>query len=260
MSGTTQSRPHDSGPTARAPAPNPGDLGRRVAIRRVRLGLDRKEIAARAGMAPNFLAYLETRPVMIGTSTLIRLARALETSPSDLLGGAAEPAPVRAGASPAPAPDVTEHGWGTVSGLMTQAVVAVSQDATFRDMAEALRTWRVSALPVLVGDGRVIGVVSEADLLAARTRAGSDGSVCPDLTAGQLMTSPAITVHPEAPAADAARTMVQAHLKCLPVVDSGGRLAGVVSRGDLVQGCVSRDGDLAARVRPADTVVRTTGK
>jgi CBS domain-containing protein len=142
-----------------------------------------------------------------------------------------------------------ERSWETVADLMTHAAVAVGREATFRETAEALRTWRVNALPVLTGDGRVIGVVSEADLLTARTREGSGESGEPESTAGRLMNSPAITVHPDAPAAEAARTMARAHLKCLPVVDDEGMLAGVISRSDLLKSYLRPDEDLAARVR-----------
>jgi len=63
------------------------------------------------------------------------------------------------------------------------------------------------------------------------------------------MTSPTVTVHPEAPAAEAARTMTRAHLKRLPVVDGEGRLTGVISRGDLLRTFLMPDQDLAARAR-----------
>ncbi|TXS79002.1 CBS domain-containing protein [Streptomyces sp. me109] len=53
----------------------------------------------------------------------------------------------------------------TVSDVMTHTVVAVSRDATFKKIVEAMDEWKVSAVPVLEADGRVIGVVSEADLL-----------------------------------------------------------------------------------------------
>jgi CBS domain-containing protein len=139
----------------------------------------------------------------------------------------------------------------TVADLMTHGVVAVGRDAGFRETAGTLRTWRVNALPVLAGDGRVIGVVSEADLLTAQTREDedTDGPGEPELTAGRLMSAPAITVHPDAPAQEAARTMARAHLKCLPVVDDEGMLVGVISRSDLLKSYLRSDEDLAARVR-----------
>ncbi len=54
----------------------------------------------------------------------------------------------------------------TVSDVMTHTVVAVGSEASFKEIAGLLDQWKVSALPVLAGEGRVVGVVSEADLLA----------------------------------------------------------------------------------------------
>ena len=61
----------------------------------------------------------------------------------------------------------------TVKDVMTTRVIWVRKDATFREMAAALREYRVSAFPVVDGDRKVIGVVSEADMLnkSARPRA-----------------------------------------------------------------------------------------
>ncbi|MGX1494673.1 CBS domain-containing protein [Streptomyces tendae] len=53
----------------------------------------------------------------------------------------------------------------TVSDVMTQTVVAVGRDAPFKEIVRTMEDWKVSAVPVLEGEGRVIGVVSEADLL-----------------------------------------------------------------------------------------------
>ncbi|MCX4755733.1 CBS domain-containing protein [Kitasatospora purpeofusca] len=134
----------------------------------------------------------------------------------------------------------------TVADVMTRAVVAVGRDADFREVAETLRRWQVSAVPVLTGDGRVIGVVSEADLLIARDR---DGERADALTAGRMMSVPAVTVHPGSPLAEAGRVMARGHLKRLPVVDGEDYLVGVVSRGDLLKVHLADDRDLADRVR-----------
>ena len=87
----------------------------------------------------------------------------------------------------------------TVKDVMTTQVVAVRRGATFKEMAAALRRFRVSALPVVDDDGKVIGVVSEADMLLDLI----DGLVhhqevrkAAGLTAGDLMTHPAVTVGP----------------------------------------------------------------
>ncbi|MFS8204729.1 CBS domain-containing protein [Streptomyces sp. CWNU-52B] len=149
----------------------------------------------------------------------------------------------------------------TVSDVMTHTVVAVGRDATFKEVVELLGQWKVSALPVLAGEGRVIGVVSEADLLpkeefrdaddrlagrdcdpAERAKAGA-------LTAGELMSSPAVTVHPDATLAEAARIMARRRVKRLPVVDGIGLLQGVVSRGDLLKVFLRPDQEIADEVR-----------
>ncbi|WP_395298217.1 CBS domain-containing protein [Kitasatospora hibisci] len=133
-----------------------------------------------------------------------------------------------------------------VADVMTHAVVAVGRDADFREIAETLQRWQVSAVPVLTGDGRVIGVVSEADLITARDR---DAERAGALTAGRMMSVPAVTVHPDSPLNEAARTMARGHLKRLPVVDEEDYLVGIVSRGDLLKVYLGDDRELADRVR-----------
>ncbi|NUW44226.1 pyridoxamine 5'-phosphate oxidase family protein [Nonomuraea rhodomycinica] len=70
-----------------------GDLGRRIAYHRERLGLTREELAERAAMAPGYIAYVEEHPDTVTTGALTRLAGALGVSPGELLGGAADRPP-----------------------------------------------------------------------------------------------------------------------------------------------------------------------
>ncbi|GLW73414.1 hypothetical protein Kpho02_57130 [Kitasatospora phosalacinea] len=134
-----------------------------------------------------------------------------------------------------------------VGDVMGRALVAVGADAPFREVVDLLRRWRTGSVPVLAGDGRVVGVVSEADLLRAQDpRVTGDP---PHLTARRLMTAPALTVRPGTALADAARLAVNRHLRRLPVVDAEDRLVGSVHRADLLA-AVGRDAaDLADRVR-----------
>ncbi|GJF34488.1 hypothetical protein KNE206_71880 [Kitasatospora sp. NE20-6] len=136
--------------------------------------------------------------------------------------------------------------WCTVGDVMTHAVVAVGRDADFREIAETLQKWQVGAVPVPTGDGRVVGVVSEADLLTAQDR---EPETCTGMTAGVMMTAPAVTVHPDGPIAEAGRSMARMHLKRLPVVDAEDCLVGVVSRGDLLKVHLRGDEELAGQVR-----------
>jgi len=132
----------------------------------------------------------------------------------------------------------------TVKDLMTTEVVAVRRETTFKEMAAVLRQYRVSALPVIDDAGRVIGVVSEADLLAKEALADpgvmaevlhrQDVRKAEGLTAGDLMTHPAVTASPEDPVEQAARMMHFMRVKRLPVVNSGGQLIGIVSRSDVL--------------------------
>lgn len=137
----------------------------------------------------------------------------------------------------------------TVKDVMTIRVVSVTKDASFRTMAAALRAHRVSAFPVLDDDGKVIGVVSEADMLAKEALNsepdGMPGMIAGMLrrkehekargtTAGDLMTSPPITVKPDDTLERAARLMYTRKVKRLPVVDTNGHLVGIVGRADLL--------------------------
>ncbi|MGW7529197.1 CBS domain-containing protein [Streptomyces sp. NPDC054783] len=148
-----------------------------------------------------------------------------------------------------------------VSDVMTRAAVAVGRKAPFKEIVERMEQWQVSALPVLEGDGRVVGVVSEADLLPKEEFRDSDpdrftqlhrlpdlakaGAVC----AEEVMSTPAVTVHADAALAEAARIMALRHVKRLPVVNAEGVLEGVVSRGDLLKVFLRPDNDLADEIR-----------
>jgi CBS domain-containing protein len=155
----------------------------------------------------------------------------------------------------------------TVSDVMTQTVVALGQDATFKDIVSTMEQWKVSALPVLEGEGRVVGVVSEADLLPKEeyrqndpTRVADPTRVDDDhrladmakahaVTAAQLMSAPAVCVHADATLAQAARIMARRKVKRLPVTDAEGKLAGIVSRCDLLKVFLRSDEEIAEDVR-----------
>lgn len=134
----------------------------------------------------------------------------------------------------------------TVNDVMTTTVVAVKQGASYKEMAALLRKYRVSAFPVLDDDQKVIGIVSEADLLAkAALNADRGGAItamvhhnelkkADGVTAGDLMTSNVVTVKPDDTVEQAARLMYHLRVKRLPVIDPGGHLVGIVSRTDVL--------------------------
>jgi CBS domain-containing protein len=134
----------------------------------------------------------------------------------------------------------------TVGDVMTTRVIALKRTADFKEIVSVLRRYRVSACPVINDAGQVVGVVSEADLLykeadpstpcgpiRLRWKLGEE-SKANAVTAGRLMTSPAVTIQPDAPVVIAARTMQDRRLKRLPVVSGDGALIGIVSRADVL--------------------------
>ncbi|WP_416975022.1 CBS domain-containing protein [Streptomyces sp. 4F14] len=149
----------------------------------------------------------------------------------------------------------------TVSDVMTHAVVAVGRETRFKDIVTLMERWQVTAVPVLEGDGRVIGVVSEADLLPKEEFRDSapdrvvqrerlaDLAKAGALTAGEAMSTPAVTVHADATLPEAARIMARRRVKRLYVIDGEGFLEGVVSRADLLKVFLREDGELAGEVR-----------
>jgi CBS domain-containing protein len=134
----------------------------------------------------------------------------------------------------------------TVKDVMTTHVVAVRLKATYKDMASRLREFRVSAFPVLDDDNKVVGVVSEADLLTKEALEYSIPGVAGGIlhsrerakaaavTAADLMSKPAVTIGPDESVNHAARLMYARKVKRLPVVDDRGRLVGIVSRADVL--------------------------
>jgi len=121
----------------------------------------------------------------------------------------------------------------------------------------------VNAVPVVARNGRVLGMVSEADVLrkeerwfwrhspslSRRTR--RERAKAEARSAGELMTFPAITIHPDAPLGAAARLMNEHHIRRLPVVDPSGHLIGIVGRPDLLRVFLRPDEEIAAEVRDA---------
>lgn len=158
-----------------------------------------------------------------------------------------------------------------VRDVMTKEVTTVSPDMSLKDVASILIDKGISGLPVVDADGTLLGVVSEADILAkerdpAGVNAGWLGWLLdPQGPAAQLkleartareaMTSPATTITPERPVYVAATEMIEQGFNRLPVVDDG-KLVGIVTRADLVRAFVRSDAEIEREIRE-DVVLRT---
>jgi CBS domain-containing protein len=149
-----------------------------------------------------------------------------------------------------------------VRDVMAVPALSVRGDQSFAEIARALSREHVGSVPVVDAEDRVIGVVSESDLLAKAAveasghRPGPIGRLrerrlheMPHAeTAESLMTSPAVAVYPGASVAEAAWVMSLSRLKRLPVTDHEGRLVGVVNRDALLQALVRDDSKIRQEI------------
>jgi CBS domain-containing protein len=200
-------------------------------------------------------AYYES---LHGRAARSDVARALDTV-EEQLGEQGPPAPK--------APHREEprkRRWARrVSDVMTTTVVTVDRITPYQEIDRLLTRHRISGMPVLKMGREVVGVVSETDLLTAADEthrqarmAGSMGrrwhlrkQPHVRLTAGALMTSPAITIGPDATIPGAARLMNTHHISRLPVLDEDGKLVGIVGRRDLLSVFLRPDADVAHDAR-----------
>ncbi|GHD97212.1 CBS domain-containing protein [Streptomyces naganishii] len=134
----------------------------------------------------------------------------------------------------------------TVGEVMTSEVVQARRTTSFKEVVRLLDHHRISGLPVVDDDDKVVGVVSGTDLV--REQAVRAGGPDRPATAGDMMTSPAITIHPEQPVPDAARMMERHGVERLPVVDEEDRLIGIATRRDLLRVFLRTDEDIRDEV------------
>lgn len=148
--------------------------------------------------------------------------------------------------------------------IMVKDVVTTGPEASVQELATLMLERRISGLPVVDGGGRLLGIVSEGDLIRRpeidtdRVKLGwlrlllSDEARARDFVkshgrkAREVMTQPAISVATDAPLAEVVRLMARHRIKRLPVVDKG-RLVGLVTRTDLLRAVAARQA-----VAPAD--------
>ena len=153
-----------------------------------------------------------------------------------------------------------------VGEVMTREVVEVRRDTSFKEVAGLLDRHRISGLPVVDNDDKVVGVISETDLVRCQAARPADSrarifrksalrrsgrraaAVGRATTAEELMSTPAVTVHPEQPVADAARVMERHHVDRLPVVDEEDRLIGIATRRDLLRVFLRTDEEICRDV------------
>ncbi len=154
-----------------------------------------------------------------------------------------------------------------IGSVMTTDVVRAEHGTPFKEVAELLAAHRISGLPVVDEDDKVVGVLSETDLMMHQATTSDPyepkhrvrlAELTPGArhqyakgsarTAGELMTRPPVTVHADDTIVQAARTMVQRHVERLPVLDEEDRLVGIVTRRDLLRVFLRPDPEIRTEV------------
>jgi CBS domain-containing protein len=149
-----------------------------------------------------------------------------------------------------------------VADVMTRTVITVAPGTPFREIAWTLNRHGISGAPVVDASGRAIGVVTEADLLRRQAHAGGAdrglrhllrslvrAPAGAELTAAELMTSPAVTVHVGDRLPSAAAELARHDIKRAPVLNATGKVVGVLSRKDLLSVYLRSDAELAQEIR-----------
>ncbi|MFF1742662.1 CBS domain-containing protein [Streptomyces mirabilis] len=164
-----------------------------------------------------------------------------------------------------------------VGSVMATEVVTARYGTPFKEVVRLLTEHRISGLPVIDEDDKVLGVISETDLMVRQAgvpdpyetprrfrftgltrgarRQAAKGRA---RTAGQLMSVPPVTVHADGTIAEAARTMARGRVERLPVVDDEDRVVGIVTRRDLIQVFLQPD-EVIRREVIDEVLVRTLG-
>jgi CBS domain-containing protein len=154
--------------------------------------------------------------------------------------------------------------------LMTRDVRTVAPDLPLREVAATLTECRISGVPVVDREGAVIGVVSETDIVRKEQGGGglphsgllgrlrdrdADDPVVSARTAGEAMTSPALTIAPDQSVSEAARLMTEHKVNRLPVIGDEG-LVGIVTRADLVRAFHRSDREISDEI-VGDVIIHT---
>lgn len=156
--------------------------------------------------------------------------------------------------------------------VMVSPVITVGANETVRDLAKLLIAKHISAVPVIDSDGKVVGIVTEADLLH-RTETGTERPVSWWLSlvsgdralAGEYIKSHAVkikdvmtrdvkTANPDTALAEIADLFEEHHVKRVPIVSKGGDLVGIVSRANIIQAVASARPKL--EISPSDVTIR----
>jgi CBS domain-containing protein len=109
--------------------------------------------------------------------------------------------------------------------IMTRKVATIHPEASAQEAAQLLDQMRISGAPVVDADGKIIGIISEADIISKVNREG--------LRVSDIMSHNIVAISEETPVSEIAALLTERKIKRVPVVQNG-KLVGIVSRADIV--------------------------
>lgn len=141
-----------------------------------------------------------------------------------------------------------------VKNVMTKGVISISKYEPVMEVADILTEKNISGLPVVDKDKKVVGIITQADILSmigvSRDHTFKDllkhmlGETLPERRigdhVGDIMTSPALTIKPDANIAEAVRMMDEKRIRRLTVVDEQGILIGILTRADILKAVIQK--------------------
>jgi len=140
--------------------------------------------------------------------------------------------------------------------VMSSPAITVTPDIHIKQVAALLVERGVSAIPVVDEKGLLVGIVSEADLVPLEAAPDPRAHAAPvgeareriPTTVAEIMTRDVVALPEDADAAEAARLMLERHVKRIPIV-RGGRVVGIVSRRDLLRVLARSDQEIGEELR-----------
>ena len=118
--------------------------------------------------------------------------------------------------------------------IMTTNVITAQKDMVLTDVIALLLRWHISAMPVVDDEDRIVGIVSEIDLVNLTF----DGNAR-DTTVEEVMVTDIVSFSPDTELADLVQSFSKKHLRRVPIIDKG-KVVGIVSRRDILREMLSR--------------------
>jgi CBS domain-containing protein len=116
--------------------------------------------------------------------------------------------------------------------IMTPNPVCCTESTALMDVAKAMVEQDCGEIPIVSGDGALIGVVTDRDIVCRLVATGRNPL---EATAATCMSSPVVSVRETTPLEECARIMEQHQVRRVPVVNGGGKCCGIVSQADIAQ-------------------------